>query len=813
MNTAHNTRTNKHARSHTLRTGINALSLSIALAFSLAPVSSWAQEPPVNISIAAQPLGEALLQLGQQTSLQIFFSQDVAAGLNARPVSGNLEPEQALRQLLEGTGIHYVRDGNNITLSRPAKVGTVMLSPVVISGKAIGSTTEGTGSYTTYSTSSATRLNLSQQETPQSITVMTRQRMDDQRLQSLEEVLVATPGIFVLHHSGYGTDTPIFNARGTTLNSFQIDGVQSSSALQNYLQSTTMYDRIEIVRGATGLMNSLGTPAATVNMVRKLPNSTPQIKLSAEAGNWDRYGSGVDVSGPLTKSGNIRGRVVADYKRQGNWTDHYQQDYYSLYGIGEIDLGDSTLLTLGFSHTIRNTDAPSTASPFFYSDGQRIPLSHSDTDRPSWTYYDHELNNVFASVEHQFNSGWSGKAELSYTEHESSSLYGGLNTTGVSPDGGATVRNLLRYKPTNDETTFDAYLTGPFSLFGREHEFIGGVTLSDLQRKAPNYSVRYSSGDGSYFIPDFFDLPNILPKPDQITNTGESKTDETQHSAYMSARFHLSDATNLLLGGRVTDWKRETGSVTYSTGSSTKNKLKKSGLFVPYAGLVHDLNRNWSIYASYTKIFNPQQDRFRDINNQPLAPEEGVSYETGVKASFHEGRLNASLSLYKTDLDNKAVWSVINGRTVYDTVDGAETEGVEIEINGELAEGWQLGAGYSYNETKDQNGDRINFVVPQHIVKTFSTYRLPGALNKMTIGGGVDWMSGRKDLGASLGSIGNVGSYALASLMARYDINHSLSVTANINNLFDKEYIAYISNGAGAYGPPRNFMVSLSYTY
>src|SRR5690606_24423381 len=139
----------------------------------------------------------------------------------------------------------------------------------------------------------------------------------------------------------------------------------------------------------------------------------------------------------------------------------------SLYGIGELDLGASTLLTLGFSHTIRNTEAPSTASPFFYSNGQRIPLSHSDTDKPSWTYYDHELNNVFASVEHQFSSGWSGKAELSYTEHESTSLYGGLNTAGVSPDGSATVRNLLRYKPTNDEATFDAYLTGPFSLFGR----------------------------------------------------------------------------------------------------------------------------------------------------------------------------------------------------------------------------------------------------------------------------------------------------------------------------------------------------------
>src|SRR5690606_17463982 len=98
--------------------------------------------------------------------------------------------------------------------------------------------------------------------------------------------------------------------------------------------------------------------------------------------------------------------------------------------------------------------------------------------------------------------------------------------------------------------------------------------------------------------------------------------------------------TSLLLGGRVTDWERDSNSTTYATGNRTQNKLEKNGLFVPYAGIVHDLNETWSLYASYTKIFNPQQDRFRDINNKTLDPEEGGSYEAGVKASFHEGRLN-----------------------------------------------------------------------------------------------------------------------------------------------------------------------------
>src|SRR5690606_21267946 len=149
--------------------------------------------------------------------------------------------------------------------------GAIMLSPVMISGKAIGSTTEGTGSYTTGSTSSATRLNLSVKETPQSVTVMTRQRLDDQRLRDLADVFEATPGVSLHRTSGYEAGAPAVYARGTIINSFQIDGVPTSDSLRSYVQRTAIYDRVEIVRGATGLMNSLGTPAATINLLRKRP--------------------------------------------------------------------------------------------------------------------------------------------------------------------------------------------------------------------------------------------------------------------------------------------------------------------------------------------------------------------------------------------------------------------------------------------------------------------------------------------------------------------------------------------------------------
>ncbi|MFA5631783.1 MAG: TonB-dependent siderophore receptor [Porticoccaceae bacterium] len=788
--------------------GVTALLPGAALAADTSS-NSQAEVSAREYQIAGGRLSDVLAQFAAASGVMLSFDPQMLAGLNSDGLQGRYSVREGFSHLLAGSGYELVSTGSGYSLRQvKSEGGAVMLGTVMISGKAIGSTTEGTGSYTTYSTSSATRLNLSIQETPQSVTVMTRQRMDDQRMQSLEDVLQAVPGISIRHTSGYGSATPSMVARGTTLNSFQIDGVPASVHLQNYMQSSAIYDRVEIVRGATGLMNSLGTPAATVNMVRKRPTDEPLIKISAEAGNWDRYGSGLDVSGSLTESGSVRGRVVADYKNQGNWTDNYQQDYYTLYGIGEIDLSDNTLLTLGLNHTTRDTEAPTSRTPLYYANGQRFRFKPSDNDNPSWYYYDSEINNVFASLERQFDAGWSGKAEISHTKYESTSLYAG-NLRLDGPDEGALFSLPWRYKPTDKQTAFDAYVTGPFSLFGREHEIIGGVTLSDLRREAPSYS-RSWSGASTYYIPDYFDFTNTLPKPDQIFEIGTTDTDETQYSAYMSLRFHLSDATSLLLGGRVTDWKQNTESTTYATGIRTKSELKETGLFVPYAGIVHALNDTWSLYASYTEIFNPHPNRYRDINDLPLAPEEGLSYEVGVKASFYEGRLNTSLSLYKTDLDKRAIWYTADGRTVYDTADGTETQGVELEINGELAEGWQLGAGYSYNDIRDQNDDRLMTYDPQHILKVFSTYRLPGALNKLTVGGGFDWMSKRKaqDL--------EMGSYALASLMARYDINNNLSASANINNLFDKEYFASFDRGIyanGLYGPPRNFMVSLQYTY
>ncbi|WP_256930643.1 TonB-dependent receptor [Pseudomonas sp. ABC1] len=761
------------------------------------PAIAAEQAAHPHFSVPSGSLDQVLGQFGRQAGIPLSANSALTTGKSSPGLNGQYSVEDGLARILANTGLRATRqaDGSyQLQLDKASSTAqTLQLDATAISGKAPGSTTEGTGSYTTWSASSATRLNLSPQETPQSVTVLTRQRMDDQKLDNMIDVLGATAGVIV-QNASVGADSPDFMARGSIINNFQIDGVPTSSLLSNDLHSTAIYDRVEVVRGATGMMSGLGTPSATVNLIRKRPTYDPQVGFTAEAGNWERYGSGMDVSGPLNESGNIRGRLVVDYKHQHAWVDRYEQESFVLYGISEIDLSDTTLLTLGFSHLTRDSNSQFRATPLFFSNGQKVGFGASDYKWPKWNHYDQELNNAFVSLEQQLGSSWSGKVELNYTQNEYDALL--TNIRGSIDQATGTGATLWpgRWISNSEQLSLDAYATGAFSLFGREHELISGVTLSDLWAKGPAYGLSPSYDRN---IPNFLDI-GAMPKPDFI-DYGNNVRNEFQYSAFASSRFQLTDSTDLLLGGRVIDWRRI---MEYPGAADVRSR--ESGVFIPYVGIVQTLDDTWSLYASYTKIFQPQEDYVIEYNGTPLEPEEGTSYEAGIKASFKDGRLTSSLSVFKNEQENLAIWN--NDTLIYDVSDAATTKGVELELNGELAEGWQLTSGYSYSVTTDKDNNRILSRLPRHNLKTFTTYRLPGALSKLTVGGGVNWQSriGEDQYWQE--------SYALVNLMARYAITDNLSGSVNLNNVFDKEYYSYVY-AYGLHGAPRNFMFSLKYSY
>jgi outer membrane receptor for ferric coprogen and ferric-rhodotorulic acid len=790
-----------------------ALTISLALAIpaslSVASLATAAGLTSVQrFDLPAGALVDQLNQLAAQSGIYLAGNAALIAGKTGPALHGSYTVDQALHTLLAGSELTVVQTGELRYQLEPGAGGALDLGAISISGKAPGSTTEGTGSYTTDSSSSSTRLNLTQKETPQSVTVITRQRLDDQKLTNLTEVLEATPGITVLR-VGVGAENDTYWSRGFQINNFEIDGVPTSSRLDNTTQNTAMYDRVEVVRGATGLISGSGTPSATINLIRKRPTAEAQASITGEAGNWDRYGTGFDVSGPLNDSGNIRGRLVVDYKKQNSWVDRVKTDSQLVYGISEFDLSDATMLTVGFSYINNQVNDPlRTGFQMFYSNGNRTDFSRSANSAPDWAYNDRKQTNVFTSIEHQFNNGWSGKVEVSHTQNEFDELINYMNGDIDEATGAGAYLYPNRWSGTPRQNNLDAYLTGPFDLFGREHELIAGVTMSQYDENTPSHGGWFGPWTGyDGQVPNIYNWDGSGANRPDTTTVGKTHIEENQYAAYLTSRFHVTDNTAVILGGRVTDWKRSNEVISYTDASqNSESKETRNGVFLPYAGIVYDLSSTWSVYASYTKIFNPQAYGIKDDNNKPLDPQEGTGYEVGIKGSFNEDRLNASLALFKIDQDNLPVY--VRAPDIYRAEQGTTTKGVELELNGELSEGWQASAGYAYSVSTNADDERIVTTSPRHSLKTFTTYRLPGVLDKVTVGGGVNWQS---KTGMDLHTF-EQGSYALTNLMARYDISKNLSATLNVNNVFDRSYYAYADSWS-VYGAPRNFMTSFKYTF
>jgi outer membrane receptor for ferric coprogen and ferric-rhodotorulic acid len=814
-------RSSRHACvAHALRPTVLA---AAACFMALAPVAARAQASVAESSalhlydIPAQPLGATLTRIAEESGERISLDAQTVRGIDAPAVRGRYSAEQAAQQALAGSGLRLMRTGSGAWTvqrdgsqrgageSEAAAASPATLPTITISGKAPGSTSEGSGAYTTGSSSSSTRLNLSAQETPQSLTVVTRQRLDDQRSNSLSDVLDTVSGITVTR-DGLGAESDGFWSRGFEIQNYEIDGVPTASLLNHYAENMAMYDRVEIVRGATGLISGLGNPSATINLIPKRPTARPEASVSAEAGSWNRAGFGVDASGELGEAGALRGRIVADYRRQDAWIDRYEQRTGLLYGIVEADLDADTLLTLGFSHQRIDVDSPMRSGlPALYPDGGATHLPRSTSASPSWSYNDHEQSTAFVSLERQFANGWNGKLEYGFSRDSYDSVYTYLNGT-LERDGSGTSLLPTRFKGKPRQHNLDAYLTGPFSLFGRRHELIGGLTLSRLNDDGPSYGGwQYdyaSSAAGS--IPDLFSYDGDNASP-TFSVSGSTRNKTTNHAAYLTGRFDLAQGLKLIVGGRAIRWSRDIVSVD-AAGVETPDRDDRK-VFVPYVGTVYDLTPQWAAYASVTKIFNPQSYGVRDENNDTLDPMEGRGVEVGLKGRHLDGRLESSLALFDLQQDNLAVWQAeYPGSNVYKAEQNTSSKGVEAQANGELAPGWQLAAGYAYTLTEDADGHRINTVLPKHSVRVFSSYRLPGAFAGLTLGAGVNWQS-------KVGSAGvEQGSYALFSLLARYEFDRHWSAALNVHNLLDRRYYSY-AGYYSFYGAPRNAVASLKYTF
>jgi outer membrane receptor for ferric coprogen and ferric-rhodotorulic acid len=808
-----------------LRLSLNVSSaLLVPLLAATTPAQAQSASATSTYNIPAQSLGSALREYMRQSGVQVGFPSEIGDNVTASAVVGTFSAPEALSRLLAGTGLTFRFTGaSTVTLERAPQAadGTVNLGPVRVEGDGAGTpiagdtslvngmvTTEGTRSYTTNGPVTAgTGLGLTLRETPQSVTVITRQRLDDQSLITLGDALNQTPGV-VFQPAGpaVGGRTPLYS-RGYQVDSYQIDGLTVSSYSFSYggglegssSMDTAIYDSITILRGAPGLLAGAGNPGATISLTRKRPTRDFQASVSQSLGTWEQHRTVADVGGPLNAAGTIRARVVGAYDAGEGWQDRYDYEKYLGYGVVEADLGSSSMLSLILDHSNDAADGtgPYTGLDVLFSNGTPTPFGRSDNSMADWSRFQKKTTNATAMLDHRFGD-W--KANLTYqrTVFESSLKFGNIAAT-PDPDG-FTDLMARRYDVKNRSNVLQFKLDGRYSLFGREHELVFGATGSWLNEK---YLREYT--DRAYDRVETIGWNGDYPEPDWDSLLVPGSIYKTnQYGVWAATRLRPSDTLAVIVGARWSRWNI-TGT-DLATGDRFDDREEK-GVLTPYIGATFDVTPNLSIYASYTTIFNPQFNQ--DVNGRLLDPEEGSNIELGVKGEWFDGRLNASAAIFEVRKDNLAILDGTNltprGDDAYRTADGTKGRGWEVEIAGEALPGLQVQGGYTYIKTEDANGARLFADQPKHTFKLFASWT-PRNLQQLTLGGGVTWQSSIYPdyMPPETWAGYTQGSYAVASLMARYEINDHIGVTVNLTNLFDEAYRTDPTQHA--YGTPRSVM-------
>ncbi|MDH0647919.1 TonB-dependent siderophore receptor [Pseudomonas sp. GD03858] len=687
----------------------------------------------------------------------------------------------------------------------PSEAPAVLeLGATAINDSSLGSTTEGSQSYTTGTMSTATKLPLSMRETPQAVTVITRQRMDDQGMTSINDVARYTPGLFLNQSSGPGRQS--YTARGFDVDNIMYDGIPSAYTgwVVGAQPNLAMFDRVEVVRGSTGLVTGAGTPSAAINLVRKRPLAEQKVTLTGAAGSWDNYRGELDASSPLNDSGTLRGRVVTSYRDANSFRDGQEEDHGLFYAITEADLGEDTTLTLGFSHQKDKTNFFWGAIPTDIN-GHRLDVSRSYNPATDWESKDQEINTLFAELRQRLANDW--KLQVNATYSEQNALFRGSYQ---SRWNAAKTLSRTVYQATYDENQLglDTFASGPFEAFGRTHELVLGASKRLYDMNEHNYS------------PYDTDYPLDGGKPNFL-HTGNNRYVIDQDGVYATTRLSLADPLKLILGGRL-DW------YDYDQRDNDAGDYKVTRKVTRYGGLIYELDEHHSVYASYTDIFTPQSGR--DTSGKPVTPIVGKNYEVGIKGEYFDGALNASLAVFRIDQENRQVEVGVANcpqMTCYAASGEVRSQGIDFELQGALSEQWQIGAGYTYarvHTVKDEKNPAsvnkpLNSDTPEHQFKLFTTYRFQGPLEKLRVGGGVTWQSRMyNDIALSDGNYRLVqGAYAVTDLMAGYQVNQHLDLQLNANNVFDKHYYSSISDsvdyGGDTFGDPRNFMLTAKYSF
>lgn len=670
---------------------------------------------------------------------------------------------------------------------------------------------EQSKAYIIQNSSTASKLNIPLKETPQTVNVLTRQQLDDFALDNTRDVLRNTPGIIV---SNQETERTSYLARGFEISNVLVDGVGIPLEGYNYNNDNPdsfLFDRIEVVKGANALNNGIGDPGATINMIRKRPTSDLQTAFNASYGSWNTQRYEVDVSSPLTQDGKVRGRVFGYQQTGDSYLDRYELEKNGIGAVVEADITDTTLLTAGYTETNHKPNGVNWGSnPLINTEGEQLSYSQNYNYSPNWAHWDSNIKSYFAELEQKLGGDWTAK--LTYDEKQTqrdSKLLFLLGNPGANGTSGIFLYPGM-YIDDNKEQQASLSFSGTYPLWGQRHEASLGYVWAKNRLDELGYA-------GSFVNPLTTDLASFTPEEpswDMSKTSGEMHIRQKNQSLYAATRLHLNDDLKLLLGANYV--QAESSGSSYGTDT-----IYDEDKVLPYAGLSYNFSPEYTGYLSYTSIFRPQTTKADDGSiNKPI---EGESYEVGVKGSWLDDKLTATMAVFRTEQSNYPLRDSDGIPTLRKTqVSDLRSQGYEFGLAGQLSDHLNLSFGYTQFSLKDLiNGGDARTFNPTQSFNLLTTYQVP-QLPKLKLGLGVQWQdqtyldvpeATANGVITQKAGIIEQDAYALVNLMASYELNEHMTLQANGNNLTNEKYLFNFPNQQGFYGAPANYSVAVKFKY
>lgn len=823
---------------------LQPLALAMLMAFAAAPLSAAPASPEQpsaaarSFAIPAGDLSQALNTLAEQANLVLAFDPALTRGKHSNGLQGRFDTNVALSRLLAGSGLRGTALSANryrIEAAPENVAGAMELGATAIDGAYHTETASGPVSgYVATRGRTGTKTDTALIETPQSISVVTKDQMTAQGAQSLNQILRYTAAVVPETRGATASRLDQMSVRGfspaTYLDGLRMPGSRDASPQKDAFD----LERVEVLRGPSSVLYGQASPSGVINMVSKMPTDTPFHEIGLSYGTFDKKRSTFDFGGPVDDQGVYSYRLSGLFDDADGQVEDTETRRQSVAGAFTWRPSEDTSLTLLANYQADPKAGSYGAVPAYGSVlnspvGRDIDVDFYDGEK-SFEKIDRKYYALGYLFEHHINDVWTVRQNARYLRSEG--LYCSIYNSALQADYRTLTRSAIATDVNLDSYTLDNQAQAKFATGPLQHTVLFGA---DYQ----NTSTDTKSGSGTAPTLDIFD-PVYGAAYTPVTYTADATTRAEQKGLYLQEQMKW-DKWVFLAGGRY-DWaESSTTSTRIANGVKTKSGID-SEAFTGRLGLVYLFDNGLAPYVSYSESFEPQSGT--GLNAKPFDPTEGKQYELGIK--YQPPGSNSFITAAVFDLRKSnvltldpVVTNLCNGSRCQIQSGEVQSRGFELEGKASLSDNLDITAAYAYLDAKTSKSNNTVSVspgsgaangpaesaegktlvaIPRHTASAWVDYTFRnGELKGFGVGGGARYV------GSTYGDDANslkVPGYTLFDAAAHYDIPSlynpmdNLRLALNVTNLANKEYVASCSGyGWCWYGSQRTVQASATYRW